>query len=140
MSGHTPGPWEDSGCDTFRVLAKFSNGYFWEIANAAPVSFISDEDGSVITAGGDRGANARLIAAAPELLDALEQAERALGVHCFTPVGHSTQREKDTCAVCGFSFRSEYHLRGNEKDAGSVRAEAARNARAAIAKAKGTGQ
>jgi hypothetical protein len=65
LEGVTKGPWETS---EFRVLAIFSNGQFWEIANAAPCSFASDVDGAMITAKGNRKANARFIAEARQLV------------------------------------------------------------------------
>ena len=70
----TKGPWEFGG-SSCRVLAKFSNGSFWEIASAAPVCFASDKDGALITAGGDREANARRIARVPDIEAALLAAD-----------------------------------------------------------------
>lgn len=60
MSKHTPGPWTTWG-------------------KADPSQIIASKDGFVAqTVGGNDEANARLIAAAPELLEALEVAEKAL--------------------------------------------------------------
>lgn len=68
---HTPGPWEVGG-QAFRVIAHFDGLGFWEIANAAPTKIVG-ESGMTYDAGGDVEANARLIAAAPDLLEALEE-------------------------------------------------------------------
>jgi hypothetical protein len=83
MSGHTPGPWAQytilSGSENdkgFRIMAtdESSGGFVW-IADVSPV--IDNERGD---ASDEDKANARLIAAAPELLDAL----RALRLACMT--------------------------------------------------------
>lgn len=64
MSKHTPGPWEAA-----------HNGNYWEIV--AGREFIGDTCASKHLDSGDNGeANARLIAAAPDLLAALNIAVR----------------------------------------------------------------
>ena len=62
-TAHTPGPWDLHGC---AVVTSFGRG---EIAN-----FRSPRDGGVF----ERCANARLIAAAPDLVKALESCQRVL--------------------------------------------------------------
>lgn len=63
---HTPGPWFLSGSMTKYVEARIGNGFLQEVASVGP---------TVADAGyGDQQmANARLIAAAPELLEALQE-------------------------------------------------------------------
>jgi hypothetical protein len=83
MSGHTPGPWTQypilSGSENdkgFRIVATDENsGCLVWIADSSPI--IDNERGDASEKG---KANARLIAAAPELLDAL----RALRLACMT--------------------------------------------------------
>lgn len=64
MSKHTPGPWttwqnEAEGLDRHVISAHESEGPFWQIG----VAWAYDEDN-------EAAANARLIAAAPDLLEA----------------------------------------------------------------------
>jgi hypothetical protein len=98
MSKHTPGPWRHS----------YDRGYFVE-----PLG--RDQIGRVCTIQAPRNsetglADARLIAAAPELLDALV----SLGGTCFCDVGVGDPRMSDHSVPC-------------------------KKARAAIAKATGPG-
>ena len=67
----TPGPWVVSG-DNGRILSHWDGIGYWEIANAAPTGF-EGYSGKTYSAGGDREANARLIASAPKLFDILDQ-------------------------------------------------------------------
>jgi len=64
MSKHTPGPWftEREGSSTVYVEAQIGGGWLQEVAACGP-----NANGS-----GEQDANARLIAAAPELLAALQ--------------------------------------------------------------------
>ena len=63
MSAHTPGPW---------VAVK--NSCFWDINIAGSWLTVADACASKHLPDGDNGeANARLIAAAPELLEALKE-------------------------------------------------------------------
>lgn len=66
MSKHTPGPWKHVGQtgDGKRQLVESANDDSWERCSAEIDSDDCDHDMAI--------ANARLIAAAPELLDALE--------------------------------------------------------------------
>ena len=61
----TPGPWFTTGTMTKYVEAKIGGGLVQEIASAGPTT---DDNGY----GAQQEANSRLIAAAPELLEALE--------------------------------------------------------------------
>jgi len=87
MNKHTPGPWQ----------AK-QNG-FYRVA-------VVDRDGNYLTykAGTDRmpdterEANASLIAAAPDLLGALEQALDALA-HCKADTGYSSTQHRAAIAA-----------------------------------------
>lgn len=73
---HTPGPWEVCDAkrpDGFHIR---SNARHWSIAAAYHMAGCSDP--SLDISEGEAAANARLIAAAPELLEALEVAEDVL--------------------------------------------------------------
>lgn len=65
MSGHTPGPWFEhrEGFSTVYVEARIDGGLIQEVAACGPTHKGHEE----------QQANARLIAAAPELLDALQR-------------------------------------------------------------------
>ena len=64
MSKHTPGPWYATGKLTRYVEARIDGGLIQEVAACGPTK----ADGGY---GPQQEANARLIAAAPELLEAL---------------------------------------------------------------------
>lgn len=71
MSGHTPGPWSiclGSGCNVMTGVSKFwDDGHVTVIADCLPnYAFIDDR------APNDHRPNMHLIAAAPELLEALK--------------------------------------------------------------------
>jgi hypothetical protein len=143
---HTPGPWlikqSRDGSGDVGITA---DGLGNVLAECFSCIRLHDE-----FANAEALANARLIASAPDMFDeitrlraqsvalveALEDANRALGVHCFTPVGHNTRAESDTCRICGFNVRSKYHLKMTEKDVASVRSDAGHKARAALAQAE----
>ena len=76
MSKHTPGPWFVTGNMTRYVEARIGGGLIQEIAAVGPTSA---DDGY----GQQQIANARLIAAAPDLLEALELVQDCL-VKCLT--------------------------------------------------------
>lgn len=65
MSKHTPGPWFVTGQMTKYVEARISGGLIQEVAACGP----TEADGGY---GDQQRANANLIAAAPNLLEALE--------------------------------------------------------------------
>lgn len=65
MSGHTPGPWRIDGLTKRGVYARITGGDWYYFAKVV-VKF-ADEPSPV------GAANARLIAAAPDLLEALEK-------------------------------------------------------------------
>jgi hypothetical protein len=64
MSGYTPGPWHTKreGLSTIYVEANIGGGWVQEVAACGPTETADQKE-----------ANARLIAAAPELLEALER-------------------------------------------------------------------
>lgn len=69
---HTPGPWKVEPGHPITIHSKTT---MWPVLeDGIPVSRI----GAFIADAGDNEANARLIAAAPELLNALVEAENAL--------------------------------------------------------------
>jgi hypothetical protein len=70
-ANHTPGPWIIGSAEG-RVLSHWEGIGYWEIANATITDFRGDS-GARYFAGGTQEANARLIAAAPNLLEALEE-------------------------------------------------------------------
>lgn len=82
---HTPGPWEfdgdgfdslaaeDSGTDGYEIYSVDKNGQVLE--SVAYASIQLDDDIAL--------ANCRLIASAPELLEALEYIDGVMGVHEF---------------------------------------------------------
>jgi hypothetical protein len=67
MSKHTPGPWEVDRDDSQKVWVK-SKAEGW------------DEEWVALSFSGRAGANARLIAAAPDLLEALKAAKEVVDV------------------------------------------------------------
>jgi hypothetical protein len=97
MSKHTQGPWQ----------------YVFEGGTTA---FITKADGSTIicirttentTAHKNLAANVRLIAAAPDLLEALKEARRAIGDHhapndCYAtgPLTGNSRRDLVECPAC----------------------------------------
>ena len=66
MSKHTPGPWKVITDATAREVEVF------EIADISHFRIICDGRGDGFSSAGDAYADARLIAAAPELLEALK--------------------------------------------------------------------
>lgn len=70
MSAHTPGPWIVTGGERLKyVEARIGNGMLQEVASC------------MLCEKGDLKANARLIAAAPELLAALIEANKDTQLH-----------------------------------------------------------
>ena len=104
MSKHTPGPWFITGNMTLYVEARIEGGLIQEVASVGPTQA---DDGY----GCQQRANANLIAAAPDLLEALE----AICLMQARNYGDATQTHLDF-------------------------PELAAKARAAIAKAKGEQQ
>ena len=72
MSGHTPGPWTDKAIDESQWGVYDSRG--WSVAQAHQIKVLSADIKQA-----ERTANARLIAAAPDLLAALERLVRQHG-------------------------------------------------------------
>jgi hypothetical protein len=81
---HTPGPWwhdDDKEVGCIVICAPDGDGVPWQIASMCDIGPSGDEE-----------ANARLIAAAPELLAALKSAAQCLAWHC-TRLGRVKDRE-----------------------------------------------
>lgn len=76
MTSYTPGPWRANG-----GLIETANGIALEIATCSP----DDRIGSATRHRDSRLANARLIAAAPTLLEALQDAEFLLRKLAINP-------------------------------------------------------
>ena len=83
MSKHTPGPWEATG----------SNGYLNQCGIGRRSAHGIDPIGAAYGAGAELEANARLIAAAPEMYEALRLAQESIGR--FTSDEGSTDRDFD---------------------------------------------
>jgi len=82
MTQHTPGPWELVAGDDYYITAESYPAEF-------PHKFKSDDLGSAVAYVGNRPddfgeANARLIAAAPDMLAALDLIERELTADGWT--------------------------------------------------------
>ena len=72
------------------------------------------------------------------LLEALQAMYRAHNLHIFSPRGQETRSDRDTCRICGGNYRDTLkHIAAQEGHPSDVKAEAARLARAAIARATG---
>lgn len=82
MSKHTPGPWFTADHDDFVVAA----GDGFSICDCAPGNPYDVTDAQGL-------ANAKLIATAPELKDALEQLERAVSAHFARVIGAAVPPE-----------------------------------------------
>ncbi len=78
MSKHTPGPWEH---DMQFIVCPDSSGLHHDLYVAEIVQ--EDEEGRCVDED-QQDANARLIAAAPELLEALLECVTDDGAHCMT--------------------------------------------------------
>ncbi len=117
MSEHTPGPWEHSPFVPGRT--PYVRAVAWESDGSRITHFIADvlprRDGST-------EANARLIAAAPALLEACKAAVRGKVVNNWLTGGD------DVCLVCGELPATKTHDENCWVP----------NATAAIAKAEGT--
>lgn len=76
MSAHTPGPWEVPGANVFRVVAPEAphENKGSGLAPPYPWAIVADTDPDSV-GGPEAAANARLIAAAPKLLEALREIE-----------------------------------------------------------------
>lgn len=86
---HTPGPWFVTGSMTKYVEARIPGGLIQEVASCGP----TEADGGY---GDQQQANAKLIAAAPDLLAKLEETHAAL---CFTSGYIGSERHKRNAAA-----------------------------------------
>jgi hypothetical protein len=120
LTQHTPGPWKID----FPLVQTESKQLVCVMDG-----FIQDRIATM--------ANAHLIAAAPNLLDALFKLNVAAVSHYFEPCGHDTPEDRDTCAQCGKDIRNEVHMRADEGHPLDRLTAAQRLASAAIAKATG---
>ena len=87
MSKHTPGPWRARNCQTAVLVDTICNG------DAMLIALVADNDSQGDTDTERKMNNARLIAAAPQMLEALEKivgigrqkgdATRQHAVSCF---------------------------------------------------------
>lgn len=107
LNKFTPGPWIISGRMTKYVEARIGGGLIQEVASCGP----TDADGGY---GEQQHANALLIAAAPDLLEALEE--------CLPCLGWANDSDEEV---------------QREHELGNGYAELILRARAAIAKARG---
>ena len=80
MNKHTPGPWEAGRSDMATIVDGVSSKWIYAGENyVAVASGLASEDWGVVMA------NARLIAAAPELLEALELGLRLIEAGIYIP-------------------------------------------------------
>jgi len=89
MSKHTPGPWDVEGPETdplHRCICTIANGYAVVATDANPDQY-------------DEGADARLIAVAPELLEELEDRYHDTKCGCGHPACRRCQADARTLAV-----------------------------------------
>lgn len=92
---HTPGPWtadEHADSEDRGYLADDDSGHF-NIRSAGPLAWvIAVTIGDVAVPKRDEKANARLIAAAPDLLEACDEALNVL-IGCCVPAGGADDRK-----------------------------------------------
>lgn len=93
MSAHTPGPWQRGLC---QVTKEFLKGRLTEA--------VIDESGLVIAITGEGAADANLIAAAPELLEALQ----AMLSCCY-----DMERNDETTAAVKSAMKAIYKATGD---------------------------
>lgn len=108
VAGYTKGPWDLSG---LKVLARVGNNSFEHIATVITLPCIGGSDDVAAQKASDmEQANARLIAAAPELLEALKEVEKH-HIDINNRVGRPLERsftlrivraaiDKAACGVC----------------------------------------
>jgi hypothetical protein len=90
MSAHTPGPWTDRAIDESQWSIYDSRG--WSVAQAHQIKVLSSDLKQA-----ERTANARLIAAAPDLLEALQILMSDMG-H-LSMKGHMDAAKKARAAI-----------------------------------------
>jgi hypothetical protein len=122
-AGHTPGPWRYGHANNY-------DGFYIAPDVSLPTLAAVQTDGraNVFNFPGQTEANARLIAAAPELLGALEKAELVLEV---------ADRFADALSVLAHTHGLSRDVRNALADYDGPRFEVRRQTRAAISKARG---
>ncbi len=93
MTEHTPGPWSIE-TDVSGIYVMTPGQGIAKLYDVTPTQWIKDRLMSI----GE--ANARLIAAAPELLEALEETLRALEVHLDDDTNHCGLKHRDLLCPC----------------------------------------
>ena len=101
MTKHTQGPWEtfDNGTDTAGIV-RYSEDSSYNDGRDSIIICLFKEDGLIPTELAAQEANARLIAAAPELLAALENAVNMLRFHCEVTYSENLGEYMDTLSEC----------------------------------------
>ena len=96
MSKHTPGPWSIDNPKKGHVCISAPESRFWDLAK---VVWQNDCDAELGQPSPQEEANARLIAAAPELLEALESLlDECEGTVMQTSANHSIERARAAIA------------------------------------------
>jgi hypothetical protein len=103
MSGHTPGLWSaeyDEGYDEWRIVSESRTGYLAEVFCYEPNEDDTPED---LATPEEAEANARLIAASPDLLDALREI-----YHAFLDADgtHTDSQETASLKACAAIFKA----------------------------------
>ena len=103
MSGHSPGPWAaeyDESYDVWRIVSEPRTGYVAVIAYYEPDENDTPED---LATPKEVKANARLIAASPDLLEALREI-----YHAFLDADgtHTDRQESASLKACAAIFKA----------------------------------
>lgn len=125
MVAHTPGPWRVG-----EVVAELGDVYILSGKHHVVGRAYAYEDDSIVD--GHAYANARLIAAAPELLEVVREYEELLGSALMFPFDPAA--DMMACASCGQYQRGE----AEEHDSGCEYAALQTKAAAALARVEGT--
>lgn len=105
MSKHTPGPWFVTGNMTLYVEARIGGGLVQEVAAVGPTEADSGY-------GPQQRANADLLAAAPELLEALEATNMLL------------RTKRHACEITEVCHVLDTHIKRNQAAIAKARGEA----------------
>lgn len=94
MSKHTPGPWRVRNCQTAVLVDVVRNG------DAMLIALVADNDSQGDTETDRKMNNARLIAAAPQMLEALEMADELIDQLIIDNTdNHAEERAKIRAAI-----------------------------------------